>query len=76
MNKKNKQWLAFQLRQWQKGADNFSSLVFRLISKAQSTPENMARLRIGFLDWVEIWEEWQNTQDETLFFKKYEVDYE
>ncbi len=52
---------------------NFDALIFCLISKAQSTPENYYRLRMGFPDYVELWEEWQNTENEGDFFNKYGV---
>jgi len=51
--------------------DSFDARVFELIYKAQTTPENYFRLRLGFPDHVELWEEWQATENEGDFFKKY-----
>lgn len=50
---------------------NFDSIIFALISKAQNTPDNYYRLMLAFPEYVSLWEEWQNTQDEEDFFKEY-----
>lgn len=55
------------------GGSDFDSIVFILISKAQSTPDNYYRLCMGFPDYVEMWEEWQATKNEEDFFNKYGV---
>jgi hypothetical protein len=60
--------LAVNLRDF---GSNFDSIVFELISKAQSTPDNYYRLMLAFPEYVQLWEEWQNTEDEQEFFKKY-----
>jgi hypothetical protein len=60
--------LAVNLRNF---GSNFDSIIFELISKAQSTPDNYYRLMLAFPEYVELWEEWQNTEDEEEFFKKY-----
>jgi len=53
--------------------DNFDSRIFELISKAQSTPDNYYRLMLAFPEYVQLWEEWQNTPDQQDFFNKYGV---
>jgi hypothetical protein len=60
--------LAVNLRNF---GSNFDSIIFELISKAQSTPDNYYRLMLAFPEYVKLWEEWQNTEDEKEFFKKY-----
>lgn len=50
---------------------NFDSIIFELICKAQSTPDNYYRLMLAFPEYVKLWEEWQNTENEEEFFKKY-----
>lgn len=76
IEEKDKRKLARALR-WQldeKGyASSFDQRIFELISKAQSTRENYYRLMMGFPDYVEMWEEWQATENEEDFFKKYGV---
>ena len=52
---------------------NFDSIIFALISKAQSTPENYYRLMLAFPEYVRLWEEWQDCENEQEFFKKYNV---
>lgn len=62
--------LAVNLRNF---GSNFDSIIFELISKAQSTPDNYYRLILAFPEYVQLWEEWQKTEDEEEFFKKYGV---
>lgn len=62
--------LAVNLRNF---GSNFDSIIFELICKAQSTPYNYYRLMLAFPEYVKLWEEWQNTEDEAEFFKKYKV---
>jgi len=50
---------------------SFDSIIMFLISKAQGTYFNRMRLLVGFPEYVEMWEEWQNTYEEEDFFKKY-----
>ena len=52
---------------------SFSDIVFILISKAQLTPKNLLKLEIAFLEYVEMYNEWQSTKNEKDFFKKYGV---
>lgn len=70
VEKKDKRSLAKSLK-FEEGSRSFSEHIFELISKAQSTPENYYRLRMGFPDYVEMWEEWQETEKEEDFFNKY-----
>lgn len=62
--------LAVNLRNF---GSNFDSIIFELISKAQLTPDNYYRLMLAFPEYVKLWEEWQNTEDQEEFFKKYGV---
>jgi len=63
--------LAVNLRNF---GNNFDSIIFELISKAQSTPDNYYRLMLAFPEYVLLWEEWQNTENQDEFFKKNGVD--
>jgi hypothetical protein len=62
-----------QLYFWKTGKDasNFHSLLYHLISKAD--PENRARLRIGFRDEVQAFEDWQASPNEDEFFKAFGI---
>lgn len=62
--------LAVNLRNF---GSNFDSIIFELISKAQSTPDNYYRLMLAFPEYVKLWEEWQETENEADFFKRYGV---
>ncbi len=72
VNKKDKRKLAKALM-WHNDGDSFDQRIFELISKAQSTSHNYYRLMMGFPDYVEMWAEWQATENEEDFFNKYEV---
>lgn len=71
VSKTDKKRLAISIKY---SGSNFDSLIFVLISKAQSSKENYYRLRMGFPDYVDLWEEWQASPNEEDFFKKYGVE--
>ena len=73
MMRKNKDQLALDLKYFLNGGNSFNCLVFLLISKSRSTPTNRDRLQLGFSDYIEIWEEWEKSIDENIFFEKYNV---
>jgi len=52
-------------------SSNFMSMLFSLISKADS--ENRARLAKGFPTAVKVFEDWHNSKNETEFFSQLEV---
>lgn len=64
----NRQKLLISLKDFTNGGDSFNCLVFRLITKAQSTPKNMTKLVFAFPEYVSIWLEWQRCADEEKFF--------
>ncbi|NBV06636.1 MAG: hypothetical protein EBS06_05310 [Proteobacteria bacterium] len=61
------------------GFDEFDSMIFFLISKAaKESPENYYRIRMGFPDYVEIWEQlkhsaWSADHNTDKFFRKFEL---
>lgn len=60
------------------GFDEFDSMIFFLISKAyKESDQNFYRLRMGFPDYIEIWEmlknsAWSANHDTDKFFRKFE----
>ncbi len=63
-----------ELYYWQhnrQSGDDFNSLIFHLIQKAQSTPENMAKLRAGFSNEIEALNAWNKAGNygDDLFVK-------
>lgn len=60
-----------ELYHWQRidDADNFSALLYRLFTKADS--RNMARLSVAFTPEYNAFMLWQTSPDEEEFFKKW-----
>ena len=52
-------------------ADNFSALLFRLITKADA--DNKVRLAIAFPNEFAAWYEWQKSPNEQEFFQSHGI---
>jgi hypothetical protein len=48
-------------------SDNFHNLLFHMISKAD--PGNKTRLRLGFPNEVQVFDDWQASENQRNFFK-------
>ena len=49
-------------------ASNYTSLLYQLISKADAV--NLAKLRAVYPDYVQAYEDWQASPNETAFFNQ------
>ena len=54
-------------------ATKFHAILFRLIQKADQT--NLEKLRSGFREEVEVYEDWLSSESEEEFFKKFGLDF-
>lgn len=67
--KKEYKEACLNLRAWQFGGSNFTSLLYTLINKAD--PVNRAKIRRSYPVEVTVYEDWQKSPDEKDFFKKH-----
>ena len=69
---KQKEDIAFDLYLWQyTDSTSFTSMLFTLIAKADR--QNKIRIQAGFPLHVEVFNEWQNSESQDLFFHKYGI---
>lgn len=71
---KDRKALAHDILYWQQGGDNFTSLLFTLLCKAD--PERKAKLTMCFPDEASIFMEWIESASPGAFFETYSISQE